>query len=91
MARFEVVPLGDSALLVRSLHASGPHADKTAGLFVDARERIVSARIPGVKEVVIGYASLAVFLDPAVVWPLPAAVDQVSESMSAQAALERVS
>lgn len=54
---FDFAPLGDSAFLLRTTAA----ADVAS--LLEARERITTAAIPGVAEVVTGYASIAVYFD----------------------------
>lgn len=59
MVPFEIFLLGDAALLVRTT-AEVDHA-----WLLRARERIAAAWITGATEVVIGYASIAVYFDHA--------------------------
>lgn len=58
MHAFDVLPLGDSALLLR------PTREVDFDSLLNRREQLAAARIDGVKEVVIAYESLAVFVEP---------------------------
>ncbi|MFN2477236.1 MAG: 5-oxoprolinase subunit PxpB [Chthoniobacterales bacterium] len=58
MAAFDVLPLGDGALLLR------PTTNINANILLQLRERILAADLPGLTEVVVGYESLAVFGEP---------------------------
>ncbi len=58
MGTFEILSLGDSAVLLRS--SAGIEIDP----LIQMRDRIAAEGIAGVTEVVIGYASIALFVDP---------------------------
>lgn len=76
---FEVAPLGDSALLLRLTGRSEEGADDSVGSLLKAQARIEMAAIPGVLEVVLGYASVAVFFDPIGAGRAGAPLDHVSD------------
>lgn len=74
MHAFEVLPLGDSALLFRS--AARTDVDS----LLHIRDRLTSARIEGVTEVVMGYESVAIFADPAAIDSATAQIVDLVES-----------
>lgn len=61
---FEVTPLGDRALLIRPREPA-PDSVPSLATLLDLQRRLVAAAIRGVSEIATGYASVAVFYDPA--------------------------
>ena len=87
----EIVPLGDSALLVRvgnDLHKS---SDQTLENVLDTLRRLQAAQIPGVVDLTSAYVSVAVFFDPARVVeagaPVAGVIDWLTERI--KGALEK--
>src|SRR4030095_8850690 len=60
----EIVPLGDSALIVRVRERFEDAPEETLDEVLRAFQRIRNAAIPGVIELAPAYTSVAVFLDP---------------------------
>jgi len=60
----EIVPLGDSALIVRVRDQFEDAPEETLGEVLRTFQRIRNAAIPGVIELVTAYTSVAVFFDP---------------------------
>lgn len=79
MHPFEIASLGDSALLLRTTNGSSKGADVEIASLLEIRDRIEAATIPGMTEVVIGYAGVAVFFDPVMAARAGAPVDTISE------------
>jgi inhibitor of KinA len=63
----EIVPLGDSALIVRVRERFDDAPDKTLTEVLRAFRRLQAAAIPGVIELAPAYTTVAVFFDPMVV------------------------
>src|SRR3954467_11210757 len=61
----EIIPLGDSALLVRLVADFERNPEKALRVVQDAQRQIEAAAIPGLIECAPSYASVAVFFDPA--------------------------
>lgn len=59
----EIIPLGDSALIVRLRGDFGTESEGAARIVAAATDRLASASIPGVVECAPAYNSVAVFLD----------------------------
>ena len=59
-----VIPLGDSALLIRLEEDFADSSDQSLGNVLDALARLQTARIPGVIDLAPAYATVAVFFDP---------------------------
>lgn len=76
--RFEVAPLGDSALLLR-VGSSQEDPNREIASLLQARDQIEAAAVPGIIEVVIGYASVAVFFDPVVTTRAGAPLEGISD------------
>ncbi len=62
-AAMEIVPLGDSALLLRLESDFEKDPARTLESILDATQRLKSAQIPGVIEFVPAYTTIAVFFD----------------------------
>jgi len=62
-ALMEIMPLGDSALIVRVRDRFDP-PEKTLKEVLDVFRRLENARIPGVIELAAAYTTVAVFFDP---------------------------
>jgi inhibitor of KinA len=60
----EIVPLGDSALIVRVREKFEDAAEETLNEILKTFQRLRNAAIPGVVELAPAYTSLAVFFDP---------------------------
>jgi inhibitor of KinA len=60
----EVMPLGDSALIVRVRDRFDDAPEKTLTAVLDVVRRLEAAQIPGVIEVAPAYTTVAVFFDP---------------------------
>ena len=63
----EIVSLGDSALVVRVSNDFAAAPEEALRAVVALQQKLEQAAIPGVVEYAPGYASLAVFFDPAAV------------------------
>jgi inhibitor of KinA len=63
----EIIPLGDSALIVRVRDRFDDAPEQTLDTVLRAFEQLRSASIPGVIELAPAYTSLAVFFDPIIV------------------------
>ncbi len=60
----EIVPLGDSALIVRMRERFDDAPEQTLDVVLRAFQRLQNAAIPGVIELAPAYTSVAVFFDP---------------------------
>src|ERR1043166_8863299 len=60
----EIVPLGDSALIVRVRDQFEDAPEKTLDQVLRTLDRLREAAIPGVVELASAYTSVAVFFDP---------------------------
>jgi len=60
----EIVPLGDSALIVRVREDFRNDSDATSEAVLAALHRLESAKIPGVVDLAPAYTTIAVFFDP---------------------------
>ena len=76
MPGFDVAPLGDGALLLRAGSRRGAHDD--VRVLLEARARIEAAEIPGVTEVILGFESIAILLDPFRAWRAGAPEDEIT-------------
>jgi inhibitor of KinA len=63
----EIVPIGDSAIVVRLRDRFEDAPDKTLDTVLGAVEKLRTAAIPGVIELAPAYTSVAVFYEPSVV------------------------
>lgn len=63
----KIVPLGDSALIVRLRDELHAQPELAVCEVIDAQRRLQAAAIPGVVELAPAYASIGVFFDPALV------------------------
>jgi inhibitor of KinA len=63
----EIVPIGDSALIVRLRDRFEDAPDRTLDTVLGAVEQLRTAAIPGVIELTPAYTSVSVFYDPSVV------------------------
>lgn len=75
---FDFAPLGDSAFLLRTT------AVADVASLLEARDRITTAAIPGVAEVVTGYASIAVYFDLSAATDAGAPLGEIAQWMEAQ-------
>jgi KipI family sensor histidine kinase inhibitor len=73
----EIVPLGDSALIVRVRERFEDAPEETLDEVLRTFRKLQSARIPGVIEVAPGYTSVAVFFNPAATAEASATPDEV--------------
>ncbi len=60
----EIIPLGDSALIVRVRDRFDDASEETLDTVLRAFQRLQSAEIPGIIELAPAYTSVAVFFDP---------------------------
>ncbi len=59
-----IVPLGDSALIVRVCEGFADAPDKTLSAVLKAQRRLEKAGLPGLIETAAGYTTVALFFDP---------------------------
>jgi inhibitor of KinA len=72
----EIVPLGDSALIVRVREQFEDAPEETLNEVLQTFQQLRSATIPGVIEVAPAYTSVAVFFDPIAVAKTSVSADQ---------------
>jgi inhibitor of KinA len=72
----EIVPLGDSALIVRVREQFEDAPEETLNEVLQTFQQLRSAAIPGVIEVAPAYTSVAVFFDPIAVAKTSTSADQ---------------
>jgi inhibitor of KinA len=72
----EILPLGDSALIVRVREQFEDAPEETLNEILQTFQRLRSAVIPGVIEVAPAYTSVAVFFDPIAVAKTSVSADQ---------------
>jgi inhibitor of KinA len=60
----EIVPLGDSALLIRLRPDSEAGTNETLAAVLEAKQHLENAGIPGVIELATAYTTVALFFDP---------------------------
>jgi inhibitor of KinA len=81
----EVVPLGDSALLVRLENDLFKSSDESLRNVLDALRQLQAAQIPGVIDLTSAYTSVAVFFDPVRVVeagaPIASVIDWLTEKI----------
>ena len=63
----EIIPLGDSALIVRMRERFDDAPERTLGTVLRAFQQLQNAAIPGVIELAPAYTNVAVFFDPILV------------------------
>lgn len=63
----EIIPLGDSALIVRMRERFDDAPERTLDIVLRAFQQLQNAAIPGVIELAPAYTSVAVFFDPILV------------------------
>jgi antagonist of KipI len=80
----EIVPLGDSALIVRVRDRFEDAPDKTLDTVLDVLHRLEDARIPGVIELTPAYTIVAIFFDPLQVAKASKAPDEVFDWLAEQ-------
>src|ERR1044071_9025923 len=93
----EIIPLGDSALIVRVRERFDDAPEETLDAVLRAFQRLQSAAIPGVIEVAPAYTTIAVFFDPteiAKAGKVPAEVfdwlaEQICVALSSRRAVRR--
>lgn len=61
----EIIPLGDSALLVRVCETAAGISDESLSAVLNALHKLRAAGIPGVIELAPAYATIGLFFDPA--------------------------
>ena len=74
----QVVPLGDSALLIRFPANVGEPPESVLSTLLEAKASIKAAAIPGIIELTTAYTSVAAFYDPVAVIDAGAPVDDVA-------------
>jgi inhibitor of KinA len=77
----EIVPLGDSALIVRVRERFEDAPDQTLNEVLRTFRRLQDAAIPGVIELAPGYTTVAVFFDPIVVANAAPKLDEALDSL----------
>src|SRR5213078_1745261 len=60
----EIIPLGDSALILRVGDQLEDVAEETLNEILEVRDRLEEAHIPGVIELAPAYITVAIFFDP---------------------------
>ncbi|MBO0696138.1 MAG: 5-oxoprolinase subunit PxpB [Verrucomicrobia bacterium] len=80
----EIVPLGDSALIVRMRDRFEDAPEETLDIVLRAFRQLQSAAIPGVIELAPAYTSIAVFFDPIAVASSAQTPDKVFDWLSAR-------
>jgi inhibitor of KinA len=78
----EIVPLGDSALIVRVRDRFEDAPEKTLDAVLRAFGQLQNAAIPGIIELAPAYTSVAVFFDPTVVAKATKTPDNVFDSLA---------
>jgi inhibitor of KinA len=73
----EIIPLGDSALIVRLREQFGDAPEETLDEVLRAFQQLRKAAIPGVIELAPAYTSVAVFFDPIAVAKASQTLDEV--------------
>ncbi|HEU0273539.1 MAG TPA: 5-oxoprolinase subunit PxpB [Candidatus Udaeobacter sp.] len=63
----EIIPLGDSALIVRLYERFDDKPEEAQDMVLRAFQRLQGAAIPGLVDLAPAYTSVAVFFDPAIV------------------------
>ncbi len=77
LEQMKIIPLGDSALLIRLRPDSEAGTNETLANVLEAKERLERAAIPGVIELATAYTTVAVFFDPLRVVEDDASVDSI--------------
>jgi inhibitor of KinA len=80
----EIIPLGDSALIVRVREQFEDAPDETLDEVLRTFHKLRSAEIPGVIELAPAYTGVAVFFDPIAVARLSGAHDEVFEWLASR-------
>ena len=80
----EIVPLGDSALLVRLRTDFGKAPDESLALVLDTMQRLEAAHLPGVVELAAAYTTIALFFDPVRVVEAGAPIENILDWLSAK-------
>src|SRR5947209_4454290 len=78
----EIIPLGDSALLVRVCETAAGISDESLSAVLNALHKLQNAEIPGVIELAPAYAAIGLFFNPASVISVGAKPDAVFEWMA---------
>jgi inhibitor of KinA len=78
----EIVPLGDSALIVRVRERFEDAPEQTLDTVLRAFQQLRTAAIPGVIEVTPAYTSVAVFFDPITVAKATETSDEVFDGLA---------
>src|SRR5207248_8706344 len=84
IAPMEILPLGDSALIVRVRDQFEDAPEETLDEVLRTFQRIRNAAIPGVIEVAPAYTSVSVFFDPITVTKAIEAPDKRSEEHTSE-------
>src|SRR5947209_11265442 len=80
----EIMPLGDSALIVRLRDQFDDAPEETLDRVLNAFQRLRSAAIPGVIELAPAYTSVAVFFDPIAVSKTNGTTDELFDGLAKQ-------
>ena len=80
----EIIPLGDSALIVRVRDRFEDAPEETLDQVLRTLQRLRDAAIPGVIELAPAYTSVAVFFDPSAVVKATGVAHDVFESLAAR-------
>lgn len=80
----EVVPLGDSALLIRFGSDFEKSPDESLENVLDALRQLRTAQIPGVIDLTSAYTTIAVFFDPVRVIKAGASAENVNDWLTAK-------
>jgi inhibitor of KinA len=78
----EIVPLGDSALVVRMRDRFEDAPEETLDAVLGALQQLRTAAIPGVIELAPAYTSIAVFFDPIIVAKATETSDEVFDRLA---------
>ncbi len=79
LQEMEIIPLGDSALLIRLRPDSEAGTNETLASVLCAKQRLERAAIPGVVELATAYTTVAVFFDPIRAVEGGASADSISD------------
>jgi KipI family sensor histidine kinase inhibitor len=80
----EIIPLGDSALIVRVREQFGDAPDETLDEVLRVFHKLRTAEIPGVIELAPAYTSVAIFFDPIAVASLSGEHDEVFDWLASR-------
>src|SRR5438067_3435491 len=80
----EIIPLGDSALIVRLREQFDDAPEETLDRVLNAFQRLRSDAIPGVIELAPAYTSVAVFFDPIAVTKMGGTMGELFDGLAEQ-------